>query len=57
MDAFKAAEIYVEMSKLCGDPEQLRAYYVAMEPNCTYAAFLAAAVILRPKSLRFINRY
>lgn len=47
MNAFQAAEFYAEMSALCGDPEQLRAYYLAMEPGCTYAAFLAAVALRR----------
>ena len=47
MNAFQAAEIYAEMSALCGDPEQLAAYYVAMQPDCTYAAFLSAVALQR----------
>lgn len=42
MDAKEAARIYIDMSRLFSDPDQLAAYYVAMQPDCTFCAFLSA---------------
>ena len=44
---FQAADIYLQMARLCGDIDCSHSYYTAIDPPCSYLEFLTAAKILQ----------